>query len=220
MEFFEGMTDEQIVALSDAELNMLVDRECAEQGIPLYLKVGDPPDPVTPPDQEYWRVCGELFATYEDAERAVKAMNAGNRYSQEYHWSTGSQPVAKLVETEMSPERVMLYKRETYSKLSSELTTYKAQKAEYDKRVKDAEDSCEKRQAVWSKMWKLRSEASNRLYDNTILNEAYEQYVILANGDREMARQFLIRAKKLDADWMPKGSEIAEEVVAAETSDL
>lgn len=196
---FEELTHEQLLALTDVQVQRYVDLASAEAGVPLMPERA-PVEPVTTPvepDVVTYTLAGLWFLRREEAEAVAAAMNAAERVRMEYEYrhhvtrgDTFVVPDTSLVE--VSEQRVFsegLYnrKREVLEEADRAEAAYKRQRADYDSIVT--------RRRKLSEGVRLRIDQARALEQQRLrLRAEFERYLELADCNVAVARRFLLKA--------------------------
>lgn len=210
MSFFENHTDEQLVALTDAQVNTAIDRTCAERGIPLWVEeIVEPKLPVAH-DMTLFQVAGYKFEKQVDANRVAEAINDSPKWTEVYSWGRSNEGREWTQdERTVTVEIISGHRPETWHKHRAALDEFEDRKKRYEATKKANEQAYESRGGVAKEAWKEIRDARDRLADRDRLRNLYIRYIGLANGDKEVARKFLVAAEKFDEAWQPEPGWVA-----------
>lgn len=213
MSYFDGMTDEQISALTDEQVTKTINLACAEQGIPVFLDdLGGPPKPEVSPDREFFKVGNWIVDTREDASAILGAVLASTRRKTGYDfYRDGQELQAKIDESEEKIETVKLFTPEQFTRHQATIKGHAVRTAAWKTQNEARTKAAEKRSSVCMEVWSVVDEARARIRDAARLESLFLKYVELADGNRDVARKFLIRAEHLDDNWREAGAEKVEE---------
>jgi hypothetical protein len=192
------ITDAEVLALTDEQINRFVDIECANEGVPLL-----PDYPVAPeyddepaPDATVYGVSGVsgYFANQEQALSVIAALAGCEIVSVGY----GSPKVIKSRESwEEKPStltEVAAWSESGYDAQREVIENNKRKKAEYDSLLSDYRSALDKRNktssAVYSHIEEIRATESRR----QVLAREFDRYKELADGDADIAVKFLLAA--------------------------
>lgn len=208
--YFEGKSDAELVAMSDAEVNQRIDLTCAERGIPLWCEELPEPKPEVEPDWELYQVCGVNFSDGAVAREIAKSIERERRWKQAYNYRYGFDRLEmEQDESEIGVTLVRCFRPETFHKHKAEITKHEEQKKVYEARKKENRKAYDERSDVATRVWSEINDARRRINESDRLRNLYVRYVGLANGDKEMARKFLIAAEKFNDDWQPNEGWVA-----------
>lgn len=200
MKPFDDLTHEELIALTDEQVNYYIDRECAEAGVPLL----PPTAPVQPTIEQvsksvtHYMVAGLRFLSEQEARRVNDAIRtAGSRRTTQYvgsRWSYSGpmHDVPDESEVTVSIEHVHTPDEAARQQLANEQkadlkSAFETAKKDYDSAVSGRENVAGRVRAVVSSAWTLERRRQRLLSE-------YERYLPLANGDEQVAKRFLQRA--------------------------
>lgn len=211
---FDSLTHEELISLSDAEVNFYIDRECAEQGVPLL-----PPSPPVSPDIQivpktvaHYAVAGVRFLAESDARAVQAVINSAKsrrtlQYLGTYRWSDPQHDAPDTDEVQVTMDMVFdadgaaRFKMETDQKADKK-AAYDAAKKVYDQALTGRDNVAKGIRSTISSAWRLESRRQS-------LMSEYERYLPLANGDAVVAKRFLQRAhgdaREVLPDLFPEG---------------
>jgi len=219
---FDDLEDSDILRLTDAEIQEVIDFRCAQEGIKLPKEL--PPRPEDSIDKELERETlfqvkhgGHdiiLLADRADAEKVVKFLTGMTPIGTDYDYKLGYKyKYAQPIDGDFSIENKVLYKLEPLTRFSETLTLHKKKREEYDA-VKSFNDKVASQKekisdVVWNRVQAARAEAQ-RVAE---YNATFEEYVKVAKGDREMAMTFMLKAygDDLPDGWSPEENQEIEE---------
>lgn len=200
MKPFDDLTHEELIALTDEQVNYYIDRECAEAGVPLL-----PPSPPVQPEIEqfpkditHYIVAGLRFLDEREARSVLDAIRntktrrtttyIGSRwsYSGPIHDAVDESEQAITIEHVHTPE--MAAKQKLANETKADLkATFDAAKKTYEEASSGRETVADRVRRAVSAAWKLESRRQ-------VLLSEYDRYKPLANGDETIAKRFLQRA--------------------------
>lgn len=202
MNYIEDLNDEQLLALTDEDIEVFIRLECARNGAPLLPKQAPeaPAKPEVKPDIEVWEVrgiSGSYFSNKEDADRVATLVNSLPRLEPNYltgHYAgpRGLQPTedtVKLVSERFWSAPHYAAHRAVLEVFTRQDAEYKTAKTEYDNAHKLYKSHSE---SVWSR---VKGARERRAYDENI-RSTFAEYTALANGDEQVAFQFMLKR-----DW-------------------
>jgi hypothetical protein len=225
MKYVKDLTDAELVTLTEAQLDNLIDLECAERGIPML-----PPEPLLA-DEEPLEfdstayVVGHFeFRERADAEAVVELINSKPRakynyvgspfYESEFAGWTFEERAAFTEKPIMSAVQRLATKAERVKR--------KNEKEEYDRRRESYTKILNQREEVGEEVRERYWQALRTQRDRTQCREQFEHYLRIAEGNRSIAFRFfeksyghqLVQYPELRDEFMPP-TEQAEEVAAA-----
>lgn len=224
MKPFDELTEPEVLALNDEQIDYYIDRECAEQGVTLVPP--SPPQPPTKPapenDVTAYQIAGILVTDMSEAQRlrdciAGLKTRGGDGYSYPtyrhyFKAEDTSEPIAITPISMMSEARVVANK--------TALDEHEAQKKVYDKANEDYQKAVTGRDRVARAIRERLSEVREKDWRRQELQALYDRYLPLANGDRTIAARFLRKAHHDAPEFLPNlfvgiDEEPARELMAA-----
>lgn len=203
---FSDLSDVEILTLTDEQTRYYVDLECAKAGAPL-LPPEPGPKPVEPEKHcsaRSYEIGGINLYSSEDAMKVLDLLNSVKRCS--WGYARGGSYRDRVLTTESgaltiskgsgyTPEE-WERQRESVVAYEQALKAWETADSERSKAIKARED------AVGWVMEKIE-----RVREQDGLRKQYaaemERYTELANGDRAMAREFLVRARPEASEYVP-----------------
>lgn len=195
------MSDDQIIALTEEQLDLLIKVECMEQGVPLEPN---------PPEQSFFELPkGNLafkvkgtefyFESREDADTLAKVITqlAHKRKQAKYDWRTGydiewleNYDVEVIVEEKNFYDKAQVQDRESF------LVKRKTLKEQYEKDKGLYDKSREKVRKISDDIYGIYYEARKESERVNRYKTTFEEYIKLAGGDEIKARAFFDKAYK------------------------
>lgn len=198
MNRIEDLSHDELIALTDEQIQRYIDIEIAFQGI----KPCDAPKDLSLPNagiiatEKLYKVGELLFKNKEDAIKTASL----DLYTSAYDWSISYDYRWPEKCVDLKITEVDLYKKEDVLRVSGVLqeiknkkNVYDSDKSAFDKYLK-ATTSC--RESVWSKI----SEARDVEYRIQNAIKAIENYKVIADGDLEVALKFFEKAFTDESD--------------------
>ena len=197
MERFSDLTDEQVLGLTDEQVSHYCDIECAESGVAL-VPMHPGPEPAklsAQPDREYFDVDGVMLANREEAATLAGVITSMRRVTTNYapggdytHQILVDNPRDVLVQVkrQWSPEAWDSHKKLILEHKAKQ----EAWKKETDAYSKALQDRASAVAWVYDRISELRDAAATRHHYREMLG----RYLLLANGDEQIARNFLLKA--------------------------
>lgn len=193
------LTPEEVLALKDDQIRDYVNRELFENDIPisvLTLSVNENVDPIAPRPEGYFFKIGELnIGVYnaEDAMKISKAMVDGKVFCVDTMYYDGSyQSVYRKTKAvvDLSPRQIALYTKEEVeriSKINKETAGGNDYKTKRDKALQ-----------IESDVYHYIHNVGEEYGYNVKLSKIFDDYLKIADGNKEMALKFLEQAYKFN----------------------
>lgn len=221
MKTLNEMTELQILALTNDQIEKIVKLRKAQEGFRLLAKPKQPEyEEVPEKDLTYYFVKnlnGYCFTRAEDAQAVLssitEALPAETYYSR---WNSESPiQITRLSGYDKGEAELKVESQKSYSpeiietaaqaeKRNSEVKkTYDSAKAEYDKHIEDVQWLVDE---VWNRVFEVR-----RKYEKLAkLQTDYAEYIVLANNDEKVATAFLKKANTIsdEEEKIIKGKKI------------
>ncbi len=214
MKRFDELSDAEVLALTDEQIAYYHDFACAEEGAPLMPPpVGPAPEVVeAQQDMKIYTVGGVSFATMEDASLVADAMNSCRRLTTEYaRGGSYRDKVAKAVDAPESVTTESVYSQAMWDSVRQKVTAYNEAKAAWEKRRDDYSKAAELRSRVTAWISQCIESVRETDIERQRCEAEFARYVEIAQGDRAMARAFLIKARPEAAQFIaPVLTETAE----------
>lgn len=186
---FKDLTDTQVLDLDDVDVEDIIAREIMEQGV---KKVDEPvPLLLQKPalkKEKFYEADGVLFKTMSQAEKFA----ALQPYRKDYHWNIGSEfyyskkSNVRIEVVELYDETELLERAEDLQDWNRAYQDWQTHKNRYDSYLRSKSRI---NKEVWDRVTKVR--ADNRELQE--IQDAYYEYIKLANGDKEIAQKFLFK---------------------------
>jgi hypothetical protein len=216
---FVDLTDQELAALSEEDLEFYVDRECADRGVPF-----PPPHPGAAPkatplahDVTYYSLGGLMFAERADAERVARALDESRLVKTAY--APGGTYEDMIVEASEMPgisvERGI--SREEWARVRPLAAKLKQVVADHKKALVAYEEAAEKRNEVESEMLGLVDAARSRESKRTAFIVELARYKELADGNETLALRFLLRAHPDAKEYVDGTSGLGAALAAIES---
>ncbi len=191
MQTIYDLTDDEIATLTDEQVNLFVDIECAKAGAPLL-----PPEPqeLSKPeakeDKTFYGVAGVYFEKPEEAAELLAVIDRHRTFEYDYK-SFGK--VAKPGRTYGANEitSVKMFSVGYYDEHRKSLEQYEAEKRKFDSEKKRHEQAVNERRETTAAVWELVSIARELKAEREQIARSFQRYLELAKGDKEIAFNFL-----------------------------
>jgi len=205
MKTYKDYTDDELMALDDDQLDMLIDLQCAINGVPLLPIEPEPVNIDLPPtDAQVYEVAGFYFKERESADRIMEAINKEVRVDVTYDWqlSDRTEYIQGYASTGANITAKDVYSNDLYDETKAKRAKLKAMKDLYDKQRGDFDSIKSQREEsaseVFRSVYKAREERENKI----IAHQRYDRYVKLANGDANLANKFFADAYPNDTHYI------------------
>jgi hypothetical protein len=199
MKSFDSLDREELVKLTDEQLGMYVDIECANRGIALLpMKPVDPKATKPEKDTTVFTIDTLHFLNASDAQAVVafikqngfKLVNVSylSGPSYEHCYSLANVDSALKLDSQQvySPEA-----KDTYAEL---IAVAEQKKSEYDEAKKEYNDVYNERKVVYDEIQQTYTEALVWVEKKRQAKQNYERYLELADGDQQVAKTFFLNA--------------------------
>lgn len=214
MKRFDDLTDPELLALIDEQVQYHIDRECAEEGVPLLPPSpgAEPTRPVAPKDVTVFVVGGMLFADREHAEKVAALANQGARLVTEYadYRSGFYDHIAAPATADVDVATQQHYSRGTYDRVREALSAYASAKKKWDAGQKERTDATTGRARIAEHVHEKIDAAREVVYLREQAKAEFARYVQLADGDEVMARRFFEKAKPHSVKYLDPATTSAD----------
>lgn len=193
---FDQLTEAELVALSENDIQRYIDLACAEDGVALLPELPEkPPTKAVPDDLTVYEVAGMLFFDAGEANEVAAAINlARTRVLAKY---ISGPSYRRTVEPAVDPVNVtslQILRPETAAQMRALIEAHEAEVKRYNE-LKTAHDKITRAReshanAIRSKVedaWSLHRRREQRGRD-------YARYLELAEGNQAVAMRFLDKA--------------------------
>ena len=194
---FEELTHEDLVSLTDEQVEYYIDRACAEGGVRLLpAECPKMPNPAVPDVKRVaWLALGQHFEREEDATEVARLASGFRRLKMTYmpgksyssQWAVDDPDPEKASKVEVIDQHLFETHRLRLDQHEAEMATYHVVKGEYDR---ISEKRAEVHQSVRGKREAARVAEARRVG----MRLEFDRYLELADLNLKVARQFLIRA--------------------------
>lgn len=209
MKRLEDYTNEELRILTQAQIETLVDLECAHEGIPLLPELPEKPVVNKPqPDLTLFHVSAVYFKNREDADQVIELMNSMPRMHNKYYndgYIDLDDPVVSSEVKEFSEDAKLRTKSQAEAAKEIE-DQYKSLKNEYDK-------VASKRKDIIKNVREAVSEAFDEYRKMEQYKKQYARYLQLAEGEKDIALNFMKAAH-------PDEDEYIEEILGKISDDI
>ena len=194
MKRYDEMTNEELYDLSEEQISILIDYECALEGIPLL-----PEKPIVPevknfePDTEIYEVKGMLFTNREEALSVLSLLLTSNMV--DYSYSNNSKRIIPLIDYK-KPELKMekYFSTEMYALIQEEKDSYDRILKQYQERQKNYDEAYKLRIDIVKNITEAISCAQEEQYKKQKYTGEYKRYLKLSDNNKDIALNFLRNA--------------------------
>lgn len=198
---FGELTEDQLAALSDVDVERYIDLACAEEGVRLLPEFNAVP-PVQAsdgPDIVLHEVGGMFFRDVDDARQVARLASVCRRWAPEWIAGRGYSGGTESHYYVPAESEVGVTDKKGYSK-----TFYEVRRAVMDQSTRDLKHYEEqkrewdgilgKRNEVRSRLWQAIEAARGTVNRRSRLRGEFARYLELADCDITIARRFLLKA--------------------------
>jgi len=194
----------ELLALTEEQIETLIDLECAVQGVPLLPEVTPTPPAAVEaePDQLVHSVAGYYFRDKETADAVAEFIGKQPRLEDYYlngRWS-GPKGVRPDPEPSLTVSVTKFWTEAHYDKHRNALEEYKGAKEAYDLARKAYERVVEERSAVAAEVHSAIREARHARDTRAQIGSEFQRYLRLAEGDHDVALKFFLDATDYDRE--------------------
>lgn len=194
MKRIEELTHDELIVLTDADVNNFIDIEIAEDGIkpcpvpkePSLASIGIVASDV------FYKLGEILFRNKEDAVK-VASMDI---YKPQYNWNISYDFKWAEKEIDLKIEEIALYRKEDILRSSGDIKARDSLKTQYSE-DKKAYDKYLELTAKWrNHCWAIVSYAREKEYQIKNAVDAFNNYLKIADNDEKIALKFFEKAFK------------------------
>jgi len=196
----DNMSEEQLLKLSEKEIQNLIDTECARQSVRLLPTMPPMPEkPDSEKDLTVHYIGGNYYTSQTDAAKIAKAINEA-KSKVELSYVTGNYDyqmpqVASPSNAEpVDPNASKVFSTGTGARVKQEWVTYQVLKKEYDTAKKDFDSVNEQRKQIEDDIRGPIQKAAANERRRTYLAGEFARYEELADFDDEIAYKFICNA--------------------------
>lgn len=204
MGYFDKLSIEEVAALDDDAVTKVVNLQCADQGIPVFISNEPEPKIEVLPDKTFYKVGDWMFDDADVADEIREKVASARRFRGGYSWSDNSAKLkAEPDESDIKVEQVKLFSPEHYQRFQAEIRAQQVRLDAWQRTQEEDKKAIDKKSGVYNAVWKEVNAAREKIRETKRLDVAFGKYVELADGNRQMARKFLLKAEHLDSTWYP-----------------
>lgn len=205
------LTEKEILALTESELQTMVKLQMAEKGVKILSIPLEPKyEEVPKPTEELHTVSGFTYSFKDvaDANKLSSAIRdvAQNCLNYDYNYKIGSDfKFIKSLENYSkdhlgSITPVKCYSKEVYNEVVEIGQRNQALKEEYSALLDEYNKAHSESQEIKDEIYGRYYDVQKKYYDMGIIKARYEEYLSLADGDVTMAMKFLKKAYSVDEE--------------------
>lgn len=218
MKRFDELKGHEILALTEEQIQWHMDFACAEDGAPLMPPhPGDAPPLVkATPDRVLYEVDGLYFDTIEDAQEVATLVNSKRRFQLDYApGGDYTNRIAKPKDNPIGVDSTPAFTLNHWDTVKAEVLAYQSAKDRWERDLKEWNDASNKRARAAGWVIERIDEEREKDAQRTRFESELKRYIELANGDEEMARKFLLKARPEAADYLPPMPPVDAQAVEA-----
>jgi len=196
------MTEEEILALTDEQINKLIDYECALEGAPML-----PPDPgpkptkdIPKPDAQAYAVAGFYVTDAEHAGRILAALNSGTLYATEYGRSSSIRYLSPITNDSYQTPKMELkafHSAELWDSIKDDQSAFGELEKEWERRKKEYNKAVEERSKLTESVWEHVGDLRSHAWQREQIRDEFKRYLDLAENNNKIALAFLKKVKDL-----------------------
>lgn len=213
MKDIDEMTDQEIVQLTDEEIEKMIKIKAMEQGIKLMSRPEKPEYETIPgPKRIFYRIpilYGHLFGSKEDAEAVSAALRkSASLVKADIDWDTCDSPHTyhkynsdNYDPNDLSVVEVYAYTSDEYEAIFDSLERNKDKRSDYDKKLGEFMDYCDNIADIEDRI--VAKVEGTRLWFNNmqkLTNKFAVEYMPCTDGDERKALEYIGKAYELDDD--------------------
>lgn len=221
MKRVDDYTSAELAAMTSADVNSLIDIECALAGIGLLPeRPVDPKIALPQPDITIYRVPEMIFDSMPAALAVIYAAMEHNEHrvgkGYDYGHGSGSRYYLSAAPAEVTPTQERVFSREVFERLKGELAGEAKAKGRYEAEVKEYDAMAAKRADVANHVWRAVGDACDEVGRLALARRNYRRYLELAKGDTDQAWTFFAAAYLGDAEEFGPTAITAAEATASQ----
>lgn len=204
--YITELSDEEVLKLTDEDLSRMIRLKMAAEGIKMLKKPQEPKlHEIPPKDMTLYSVNDTGYIAFKDKHHAIALLEAMTEccavtsivrcygYSEKLDSEEQYNPSLELKTNQV-------YSPALYAKVRGAIKENESMKDEYEKTLKEykrAEDEAAWiREEVYGKFRQVR----HKYEEMDVMNTRYDEYLVLAEGNEEMAWKFLRKAHSINEE--------------------
>jgi len=209
MKRLEGYTNEELRILTQAQIETLVDLECAHEGIPLLPEVPVKKEVNKPqPDLTLYLVPSVYFKNKEGANQIIELMNSMPRMGDKYY-NYGYVNIEECV----TLSEVKVFSEDAKLRTKSQTEAAKEIENQYESAKKEYDKIAEQRSDIINRINGAVGDAFDEYRKMEKYKKQYARYLQLAEGEKDIALNFMKAAH-------PNEDEYIEEILSKISDDI
>ena len=194
MKPFDTLTNQEMINLTDEQINQYVEYSLAEQGIAVILESLPKPEPLTvEPDSELIQLKDfDILIDKETSDQIMLLLSNTTIYKKDYKGNI--KPLDK--QDPYDYPKILVYRFES-DKLKAEKAAknrlLKLEWDEYNKRENEIQDALGYREEKLEKIFDKIQSVRNEEYNKKTKMDTWNKYLKLANNDKAIAKNFFIQ---------------------------
>lgn len=203
MKRFYEMDETELLALDEETTMKLIDYECALEGVPMLPPAPGPePAKVTAtPDATLYTVAGQKTLDHEQAKRILDACNSGQLYETSYprndYQTLFLTPLSEKSYGAPKIETSQVHSAEQWDRIKNEYTSFSERMDEWNAINKNYQAALKERSSITDDVYSKISDARRHSFERDRVREEFARYMELAEGNRQIALNFLQKVKDL-----------------------
>lgn len=194
MKPFNTLTNQELINLTDEQINQYVEYSLAEQGLPVTLESLPRPEPLSvEPDSELIQLKDfDILIDKETSEQIMLLLDNAIIYTKDYKGNI--KPLDKQDAYDYPKTLVCRFESD---KLKSEKAAknrlLKLEWDEYNKRENEIRDALGYREEKLEEIFRKISSVRNDEYNKRTKMDTWNKYLKLANNDKAIAKNFFVQ---------------------------
>lgn len=193
-------TDAELLELEQAgDIELLVDQECAHEGIPLLPTLPLLKKKEVHQDQRVYKIAGLYFESMKDAQKVLNLLKTMPLLKTTY--APGSN-YSTLIVSPLEPndynwpkiEQEMHFSEERWGEVKKAVASQEEAKKAYEEAKKEYDRIEESRQTIRDEITERITAFQNYLFRRDQAHELFQRYLRLAENDAKIAGNFMSHA--------------------------
>lgn len=203
MKRISEMDETELLALTDEQIDKLIDYECALEGVPMLpAHPGPEPNRVDlKPDATAYEIAGIFTLNADHAAKILEAINLGQIYKESYPGGDyNTKYLTPLLQGDYSMPKIeskIRHSAEQWDKIKGPYKEYTARKSVWEKLNKEYQGAITSRASINKNCWEFVLEARDHASQREVFRQEFKIYLDLAEGNPQIAFGFLTKVKDL-----------------------
>lgn len=221
MRRIDDYKNEELVALTDEEINMIIDLECAFEGVPML-----PPEPKPLEDTPLEKTevgykiddMESVYFSQEDAEEILKLIMSKPMLVSDYNRNYEVQFLRQADRTVPKVSKRLFYNENTAATEENRRLQLKPLKTNYEAAKKVYDEALKGRSGVQELVFEKIREAQSIEATKQRYNTIWDTYINMAKGDITIAADFFVKAYGSGAlhSYLP---DVVKQITTADNSE-